>query len=72
MPLPLLALRPLRSETGAVVLPGRPIPGSGEWSAEVRTRRIKQGFAEEQKRSKSKTKKSAGKAKAEPKPDAKE
>ena len=73
MALPLLALRRLRTEAGAVVLPGNPIPGSGEWSAEVKQRRIKQGFAVAQK-SKAPPKKSAGKAKkkAEPKPDAKE
>ncbi len=64
MPLPLLAVRPLRSDTGCVVLPGCPIPGSGEWSAEVRKRRIKQGFAKEQPRSKASPKKTATKAKA--------
>lgn len=45
--LPLIALRRLRSETGSVILPGCPIPGSEGWSEEVRARRIRQGFAAE-------------------------
>ncbi len=46
--LPLLAVRRIRTGSGAVVLPGNPIPGSSEWSVEVRKRRIKTGFAIEQ------------------------
>ncbi len=49
MALPLLAVRRMRSETGGVILPGCPIPGSQDWSAEIKTRRIKQGFAVAQK-----------------------
>jgi hypothetical protein len=51
---PLIALSRLRTETGAVVLPGNPIPGSDKWSAEVRRRRIKQGFAAEPEKPKKK------------------
>ena len=73
MALPLLAVRRIRTETGAVVLPGNPIPGSGDWSAAVKKLRIKQGFAVEQKAKEAKPKKSGGKAvKAKAKPDAKE
>tara|TARA_Y100001963_G_scaffold148235_1_gene225780 strand:- start:1215 stop:1424 length:210 start_codon:yes stop_codon:yes gene_type:complete len=62
---PLFAVRRLRSGTGGVVLPGCPIPGSDSWSAEVRERRIKQGFAKEgEKPKKAKAKKKAAKAKS--------
>ena len=64
MALPLLALRRLRSDSGAVVLPGNPIPGSGDWAEEIKKRRIKQGFAQAQKAPTAKTKKPATKAKA--------
>ena len=64
MALPLLAVRRLRSDTGSVVLPGCPIPGSDRWSAEVRQRRIKQGFAMEGEKPKEvKPKKKAAKKK---------
>tara|TARA_R110002020_G_scaffold64898_3_gene171766 strand:+ start:3927 stop:4124 length:198 start_codon:yes stop_codon:yes gene_type:complete len=63
MSTPLIALQRMRTETGAVVLPGCPIPGSEEWSATVRNKRIKQGFAAEPEKPKKKraTKKPASK-----------
>lgn len=46
--LPLTALRRMRSETGAVILPGMPVPGSDAWSDKVRASRVRQGFCKEQ------------------------
>jgi hypothetical protein len=59
----LIALQRLRSETGSVILPGCPIPGSEGWSETVRKRRIKQGFAAEPEKPKKKraTKKAVSK-----------
>lgn len=45
---PLIALQRMRTDTGSVVLPGCPIPGSQKWSKEVVDRRIRQGFAKKQ------------------------
>ncbi len=60
MALPLLAVRRMRSDTGAVILPGCPIPGSQDWSDAIKARRIKQGFAVAQKAA-AKTKKASTK-----------
>lgn len=62
--LPLIAVRRMRSESGSVVLPGRPVPGSDAWSDEVRRRRIRQGFCKEQPESKPAVKKAKRKSKA--------
>ena len=68
--LPLIAVRRLRSGSGSVVLPGCPIPGSSEWSDDVRAKRIKTGFAQEQpQKIKSSAKKSRKKSEAQPKKD---
>ena len=56
---PLIAVRRLRADTGGVVLPGCPIPGSDKWSKDVRARRIKQGFAKEGPKVKAKKNKGA-------------
>jgi len=57
----------MRTDSGSVVLPGCPIPGSTEWADEIVERRIKQGFVKKQdepKKAKSKSK-SAAKSKKE-------
>jgi hypothetical protein len=66
MALPVIALRRLRTDTGGVVLPGCPVPGSESWSEEVIARRVRQGFVEVNKeapKSKAKAKKQPAKAK---------
>ena len=40
----LIALQRMRTDSGSVILPGRPIPGSDQWSKDVVDRRIRQGF----------------------------
>jgi hypothetical protein len=64
MTLPLIALRRMRSDSGSVILPGNPVPGSDAWSDSVRAKRIKQGFCAEAPKPKAKRKKASGKAAA--------
>jgi len=44
----LIALQRMRAESGSVILPGCPVPGSDKWSKEVIDRRIRQGFVKKQ------------------------
>jgi hypothetical protein len=48
MGLPLIALQRMRADSGSVILPGCPVPGSDKWSKDVIARRIRQGFVKKQ------------------------
>lgn len=56
MALLLIALQRMRADSGSVILPGCPIPGSDKWSKDVVERRIRQGFAIKQDPPKAKAK----------------
>jgi hypothetical protein len=58
----LIALQRMRADSGSVVLPGCPIPGSDKWSKEVVDRRIRQGFVAPIKKKAAKKAKPATKA----------